>query len=137
MINNGFIASDNTSDCKAFYFDIEPQTKPRMVRSDKYKKRECVQRYWAYKDTLILLAKSMNFPEIKDRINLLEFYISMPVSWSKKKKEKYIGKYHQQKPDIDNLLKGFQDALLKEDKQIADVLVRKYWSDKGFIKVIV
>ena len=57
----------------------------------------------------------------------------MPKSWSKKKKMQMLYCDHQQRPDIDNLLKGLMDALLEEDSHIHTVYARKIWSDEGAI----
>jgi Holliday junction resolvase RusA-like endonuclease len=45
-----------------------------------------------------------------------------------------IGKNHQQRPDIDNLLKGLMDALLEEDSHIHTVYSKKVWSDEAGIE---
>ena len=60
----------------------------------------------------------------------------MPKSWSKKKKAEYDGKPHQQKPDIDNYLKGYMDALLDEDCKVWRLGdVRKIWGYEGALWV--
>lgn len=64
------------------------------------------------------------------------FYLPMPKSWSKKKKESMIGKGHQQKPDVDNLLKAVMDAVLKEDCRIYDIHSKKFWAEKGGIQIL-
>jgi Holliday junction resolvase RusA-like endonuclease len=60
----------------------------------------------------------------------------MPKTWSKKKQDEMRGTYHDQKPDIDNLLKGFMDAFHAEDKHVAHVEAEKYWADKGMIEIL-
>lgn len=42
-----------------------------------------------------------------------------------------VGKPHQEKPDTDNLLKGFMDGLFKEDKSVYKVVASKYWAAEG------
>jgi len=103
-----------------------------MVASDKWKKRKCVLKYWAYKNELKLQQGYFILPDSNIRI---VFYFPMPKSWSNKKKAKMMNKPHQQKPDWDNVAKGFQDCLCEEDKTIWDVRVTKMWSDKGQIDV--
>jgi len=44
-------------------------------------------------------------------------------------------KPHQQKPDIDNLLKGWMDALYRNDQIIWKVQVEKRWHKVGNIQV--
>jgi Holliday junction resolvase RusA-like endonuclease len=106
--------------------------KPRMTQADSWKKRPIVLRYWEYKDNIKNWAHQNNF-NLGNEIYAI-FYIAMPKSWSIKKKELMIGKNHQQRPDIDNLLKGLMDALLEEDSHIHTVYSKKVWSDKAGIE---
>jgi Holliday junction resolvase RusA-like endonuclease len=46
------------------------------------------------------------------------------------------GTYHDQKPDIDNLAKGFMDAFKSEDKHVAVLQCEKYWADKGALEIL-
>jgi len=105
--------------------------KPRMTQADSWKKRPIVLKYWEYKDNIRLWARENNF-NLGNEICVI-FYIPMPKSWSLKKKEQMLGKTHQQRPDIDNLLKGLMDALLEEDSHIHSVYAKKVWADKGCI----
>lgn len=113
---------------------ISPVPKPRMTRADTWKKRPCVMRYWAYKDQLRILLKE-NDIVIKDNI-CIEFHVAMPKSWSKKRKDKVNGMYHQKRPDVDNLLKGFMDAIFEEDCHIHTVYAKKYWSIEPSITIL-
>lgn len=45
------------------------------------------------------------------------------------------GRPHQQKPDADNVLKGFMDALNKKDETVWNITVTKLWADEGSIEV--
>lgn len=118
---------------KPIILNIEPIGKPRMVKSDAWAGRECVKRYWQYKDDLNILAKSQRYTPI----NTLDvkFYLSMPKSWSEKKKESMNGKYHTSKPDIDNLIKAFLDCLIDDDSGIYKITASKYWATKGRIEI--
>jgi len=100
--------------------------KPRMTRADTWKKRPCVMKYWAYKDELRLLFTKYSVDI--DKEIFMDFYIAMPKSWSKKKKLEFNGKYHDKRPDIDNLLKGVMDALFEEDSHIHTVCCKKFWA---------
>lgn len=99
--------------------------KPRMTRSDKWKKRPTVENYRAYKDVLNVYKSRL--PDIKTILHLY-YLVEMPKSWSDKNKEKMFGQFHQNKPDIDNALKAVMDSLLKEDQSVAVGLVTKIWS---------
>lgn len=63
------------------------------------------------------------------------FYLTMPASWSNKKKEEMDGQYCPSVADIDNLEKALYDAMNKvvyeDDKQIVDHHVRKIWVKEG------
>ena len=107
-------------------FLISPVAKPRMTRSDRWKKRPCVIKYWEYKDKLQELL-NLYGPDIDDVIKV-KFGVPMPKSWSKKKKEIMLEKPHQQRPEVDNLVKGVMDALYEEDSHIHTICCKKYWS---------
>ena len=106
--------------------------KPRMTQADSWKKRPIVLRYWDYKDHIRQWAADSDF-NLGNTIYAV-FLIPMPKSWSNKKKLDMMGKNHQQRPDIDNLLEGLMDALLEEDSHIHTVYSKKIWSDKGAIE---
>ncbi|MGQ1888278.1 RusA family crossover junction endodeoxyribonuclease [Serratia marcescens] len=96
-------------------YPITPIPKPRMTQKDRWAKRPPVLRYRAFCD------------EVK--LNR----ISLPDSWSKKKRAEMAGKPHQQKPDADNLLKALMDAIYSEDCAVWDVRVTKRWGNAGEI----
>ena len=108
---------------------VNPIPKPRMTRSDKWKKRKCVQEYWDFKDQLKEIENYYS-----DRL-YINFYLPMPKSWSNKKRLEKINTPHDQKPDLDNLLKAYMDATMPEDKQVWDVKASKYWSEEGAIVI--
>lgn len=120
---------------KRIIFNITPIGKPRMVRSDTWAERPAVLKYWAFKEELNILVKQKRY-SIGDDLNIV-FRIPMLDSWSQKKKNKMAGEYHQQKPDIDNLLKAFTDCLMTDDSKIYKVIVEKYWATTGSIEVFV
>ncbi len=110
-------------------YNIKPIPKPRMTRSDKWKQRVCVMKYRAFKDEIKLNRVKFN------NHDYVVFGIEMPKSWSQKKKSIMINKPHQQRPDCDNMIKGFFDALYLEDSHIYSFQARKYWADKPYIYV--
>ena len=104
---------------------LRPSGLSRLMRLEKYNQ---------YKIELSAEAKRKNFvlPPVGASIT---FFI--PASWSKKKKKLHHGKFHQSKPDIDNLQKAFLDSLMAEDKQVAHLEVQKRWVDfdLGWIEI--
>ena len=111
--------------------EIKPIAKPRMTQSDKWKKRKCVMVYRAFCDELRL--KSLGF-KLGGNYKAC-FYIEMPNSWSKKKKEMMEGQAHTEKPDLDNLLKSINDALLAEDSVVYRIEASKWWGSKNKIVI--
>ena len=114
---------------------IEPMGKPRMTQSDKWKKRPVVMRYWTYRDS-IKSCLYINGINTKNAYGLnCTFYLSMPRTWSKKKKLLLTGKIHQQKPDLDNIYKGVLDAIFKDDSKIAVGIIEKRWADDNGARI--
>lgn len=109
--------------------DIKPVPKPRMVRSDSWKKRPIVLTYWAFKKELVLKANLAKL-KLESEVSII-FYLPMPDSWSKKKKEEMNNKPHQQTPDGDNLIKAIFDCLCDQDNFIWKVSYEKRWGHKG------
>ena len=116
-----------------FEAKITPNTKPRMTRSDKWKKRPCVLKYRAFCDELRLQAKIQRF-SFSGNYKIC-FYFEMPASWSKKKKEAMRGTPHEQTPDLDNLLKAVNDALLEQDKIVYRFEAAKWWGESSKIVI--
>lgn len=135
---------------KKVILNITPQTHVRATQGDSIffripreklrpaglKRLLRLEKYNNYKIELGAEAKRKGFimPPIGASIT---FFIPVPPSWSKKKKKLYHGRFHQSKPDIDNLQKSFLDSLMKEDKQIAHLEVQKRWVDfdLGWIEI--
>lgn len=110
---------------------IDPVSKPRMTQRDRWAKRPAVVKYYEFCDTLRLLWGG----NIVSPILEITFYIPMPKSWSLKKKDEMLGQPHQQRPDIDNLIKAFLDALCEDDSYIFSVKAEKRWDFSGSIVV--
>ena len=109
---------------------INPVAKPRMTRCDVWKKRPVVLKYREFCD--LCRAHKVFIPVSGATVY---FIIPMPQSWSKKKKEQMNDRPHQQKPDIDNLLKAVLDAIYLDDQKVWDVHVKKRWGYEGAIYV--
>ena len=114
--------------------NVEPCSKPRMTRSDKWKKRQCVTKFFAFRDAI---KQEMSKGTKLDIIPYdIEFYVQIPKSWSKKKKEEHIGKPHLPRPDLDNYIKAWNDSVFEEDSVVWKFKASKLWTDKpGHIKI--
>lgn len=136
---------------RKYTFDITPQTSVRSTQGDRIyfripreklrpeglKRLKRLERYNEYKIDLSALAKSKKFVPPEQGGHLI-FYIPVPKSWKKYKKAEMHNQLHCQTPDWDNLAKAFFDALLSQDKAIADIRVTKKWvnEEKGRIEFI-
>jgi Holliday junction resolvase RusA-like endonuclease len=130
---------------RRFYlFDVIPFGAVRMTQSDRWKtnpnhldpnkrQRKAVTQYFNFKNILVLQANLMRFELGKCFDGV--FLIPMPDSWSEKKKERMNSMPCEVKPDIDNLAKGFFDALRKNDSDIWYHKAEKRWAYKGSIIV--
>ena len=118
--------------------DIDPIGKPRMTRSDRWTDKEkgvgrpSVLRYFNWQDELRLRLPNYEVPA---ELTIV-FALPMPRSYSKKKRASLLGLPHQEKPDIDNLVKAFLDTLCKEDSYVWRVDASKVWAERGSIILI-
>lgn len=114
-------------------FHLTPIAKPRMTHADRWRKRPGVLRYRAFCDELRLqaLKEDYRLPETFSAV----FYLPMPKSWSTRHKLEMAGCPHQQRPDLDNLLKSVMDAFLVEDKAVWKITAEKRWGRFGMIEI--
>lgn len=121
---------------------LNPCPAPRMTRSDKWKtnpnhidpkkrQRVCVQKYFQFKKDFKRLC-DLNKWELKSEIKL-KFILPVSDSWSNKKKNDMINKPHQQRPDLDNLVKAICDSFGVDDGFVSKIEAEKYWGEKGEI----
>ena len=104
-----------------------------MTQKDRWAKRPTVLKYHKYADAVRKSYEEYNHL-LPDKMELV-FFMPMPKSWSKKKQAEMVGKPHRQKPDIDNLIKAFMDALYEEDSVVYSVKAEKYWAETGGIQI--
>jgi len=111
-------------------YKITPVPKPRQTRSDKWKKRKCVLNYRAFADEFRRLGMWINPGDA------IYFTIPMPKSWSDNKKDEMNGNPHEQKPDLDNLIKAVFDSCCKDDSKIHGLgPTKKVWGYEGSIEI--
>ena len=116
--------------------DIDPCPKPRLTQRDKIPRLQtpAAKRYFQWKQAFQLQLKKRSIKKIDhDGFVQVEFHISVPNSWSKKKKLKMHGEAHRSRPDIDNLLKALLDSVYSEDAKIYSIKAKKIWSHVGRI----
>lgn len=130
---------------RCFYlFDVVPMGAVRMTQSDKWKtnpnhkdplkrQREVVTRYFQFKSIIKAQAEQMQFK--LGEILEIAFLVPMPHTWSEKKKIQHNKKPVKTRPDIDNYVKAFMDALEVEDGFVWKVCAEKRYAFKGSILV--
>ncbi len=112
---------------------VNPTPKPRMTQRDVWAKRPCVLRYRSFCDQLRNHAEEQGFT-LPERF-AIRFWVPMPKSWSEARKHQMLHEPHQQKPDLSNLLKAVEDALLDEDERIYEVHATKRWAAVGAVEI--
>lgn len=135
---------------KKYILNITPQTNVRATQGDRIffripreklypsglKRLTRLEKYNQYKIDLSAEAKRKQF-QFPEQGASVKFFIPMPKSWRKFKRETMHFKLHKSKPDIDNLCKGLFDALFSEDKNVSHFEAAKFWVDfpVGWIEV--
>ena len=115
---------------KTYIFDVDPNTKPRMTRRDKWAKRKCVTDYWTWADGARAAWGKVEKVVLTQPTTLsIVAYFSIPESWSRHKKEQAKNMPHTVKPDGDNVMKALKDALFHNDQMVVDGWYRKLWDD--------
>lgn len=118
----------------AAFFDIDPTVKPRETRKDRWNPRPSVQKFRAFRDHMRLLSNTkgldgINYPKAG---TWLIFLVPMPKSWNDRKKRDHNLTGKASTPDVDNLCKGFLDALFYkqpiDDRTVWDTRITKLWS---------
>ena len=109
----------------------------RTMKKSRFSKR--AREYYLWKDLVGIYLRLQNLKTEEIYLDgiapFMVFHIPMPKSWSKKKKEKYNGTPHQQKPDKDNYEKAMQDCM-KEDSHIWKSRgCEKRWAITGKIEI--
>lgn len=104
---------------------VTPMGAPRQTQRDRWAERPCVVRYRQFKDAM---REAVGTVECGGEVNWIA-YLPIPKSWSKRKKTKYAGQPHQQRPDRDNIDKAILDALFAEDCAVWSGKIEKRWDD--------
>lgn len=136
-----------------FVFKITPQTWVRVVSGDRIffripreklfkaglQRLNRIERYNNYKIDILAEAKRQGFTLPFIGAGII-FNFPMPKKWSKKKRKLLHGSWHDKRPDLSNVLKAFEDALLLEDKEISYYThLGKRWVDSptGWIEITI
>lgn len=113
--------------------EVTPMAAPRQTQRDRWHPSPPVVRYRAFCTELGIRAKQAGWWP-GDRL-AVTFCLPIPASWSGKKRRAMLGAPHQQKPDIDNLIKSLCDCLLEDDAHIWEIRAEKRWAAEGAIEI--
>lgn len=100
-----------------------------MTQRDKWRKRACVLRYWAFKDKCRVYRVKLEPP------CRVVFHMPFPPSCPEALRAKLDGTPHEQRPDLDNLIKALLDAIFTEDAHVWNIRAEKRWSRVAGIEV--
>ena len=128
-------ANTGAAGVTVYTFRVTPCPAPRMTQRDRWAKRPCVLRYFAYRETVQAQAVEQAFRLPADLS--VTFILPMPESWSAKRRRLADGLVHQGRPDLDNLVKAFLDAMAAEDGYVWRLRAEKRWGVEGKIRVAV
>lgn len=115
---------------------LAKKKKPKAANYYILRKRR-MMKWLNYKVALKAVAdlEKFVFPE---EAGYFKFFIEMPPSWSKKKKNRMEFEMNKQRPDATNFFKACEDSILKEDSGVCDYRVSKFWtSGRGHIEVTI
>ena len=110
-------------------YAIAPVAAPRMTQRDRWKKRNVVLRYFAFRDEVRLAKIILPIP------CKITFHIEMPASWSKRKRLAMDGQPHTVRPDRDNYDKALMDSLFEDDAHVWSAWTEKRWAVVPAIEV--
>lgn len=122
-------------------FDIEPvpASRPRVTRWGVYYQKTYEQFRNDMKNLMLQIKKTLYAEPLKLDVT---FFIKIPTSLSKIKRDRLNGEYCISKMDLDNLEKAIYDSMnghvYVDDKQIVEHTTRKIWvKDNPRIEVII
>jgi Holliday junction resolvase RusA-like endonuclease len=118
-----------------FTIEVEPMGAPRTTRNSRFNpsKAGAIERY-VYTTTKIREDCAVMGYQL-GAVLKVRFEISMPSSWSDKKKREHNGRPHQSKPDLDNMVKLVCDAFKADDSHVHTIHATKVWATSGRIVI--
>lgn len=105
---------DNGSNTTIKVLNITPKPQPRENRSDIWNPRPNVITFRQYKDQLREELYRVGF-KLTNELPDITFVFPVPEKATKKWLKQNLGKPHEQRPDLDNLIKGFIDCIFNKE----------------------
>ena len=118
----------------------EAKARPRSGKHGFYDPKAAVQKVHEWEAKTQIGRQGLLKP-IESPICLgMTLYVPMPKTWSKKRKETLFGKPVPTKPDLDNYLKFYMDALkgslYKDDNLVTQSFQEKIYSDDPRVEIV-
>lgn len=116
----------------------EGKDEKKLISEKAYLNRKnYMLRYFEYKRKVRELFYQSGLREYPTNNVFFKFYLPMPKSWSKKKRDKYCFEPHQSVCDASNLHKSLEDACSDADRKNWDYRAAKFWypEKEGFIEI--
>jgi hypothetical protein len=117
--------------------DIE--NKKKKIRSPKcyLNRKNYILRYYEYKKKVKKLFLQSGLKEYPESNVWFRFFVPMPPSWSKKKRDHHCFEKHQNVPDASNYHKALEDSCSEKDRRNWDYRASKFWIDApdGYIEI--
>lgn len=100
-----------------------------------YTRKQYVLKYYEYKKRVKELFFQSGLKEFPVSQVHFSFFLPMPKSWNRKKKNQHRYEPHQNMCDASNLHKSLEDACSDKDRKNWDYRASKFWHDIGFIEI--
>ena len=122
--------------------DVIPKQRPRFSHGHAYTPKKTLDYEKKVKEEYLKEYPTGIAFENKPLEMLLNVYMAVPKSFSKKKRDHMICfEYPTKRPDSDNLIKSVADALngvcYTDDSQIVTVQVNKIWSETSKAEILI
>lgn len=106
-----------------FHWEGLPIGKPRMNRGDRWRDppRKAVLKWRTFKSSFLAAAMEQGFRPAQMKLKAISVLAIFPIpsSWSFDKRKANLGQLHRSKPDLSNIVKAVEDALVDNDETIA------------------
>lgn len=117
----------------------DTEKKRKKITSMMYyiRRREYILNYLEYKRRLKEVFIKSGFGEFPQSAVWFKFFLPMPKSWSKKKRNSLCFQPHVQTPDTSNFHKAMEDSCSEKDSVNWDYRASKFWIDAkdGYIEI--
>jgi Holliday junction resolvase RusA-like endonuclease len=110
----------------------QPKQRPRVTKNGTYTPKETL----AYEK---LVQWEYIAQKGKKLTGALKMAIAFNLKIPKSRKDLKVGDWHTQRPDLDNLVKSYKDALNEfaydDDAQVVEIIASKKWANEDYVEL--